>query len=480
MPLLPFQPDVLKHVVQRVTVGSRYQIDSEACIILNARLAGVDGNVTVTVYTDRNANYVSDNPSTADSEEGLIALSANAGSSDSQNAMAPPVHADYGLFCKAEGTADKEALLELTYVHRADYERSFRPIKVESVTGTHGALDIINSLPNVPIWEEGVTDPDSSTDANPISAGIQDASGLITPIGETADQDPPIGAPAATGVNEGGQIYFIPEELEIIEGQTDTFAVRLDSDYAPLKDVVLSVTSAATGDLTVSPSTLTFTPSNYTTKQNVTITAVNDADTETKEAVDVTLSVSTSDDGNYTALTTPDRTFVARVKDTDSNTAGININVRSLNIVEGADAQTIKVSLTRQPSADVTVRIGNVTSDGRWEAGVSSSYAATKDLTFTNANWLTAQAVTVRATANTTEESDNPLFSALSYQVTASSDSNYSNLIGRAPTIPVLVYDNDAPNFSVGTFILQAEQTADNGELQLLTTESGNAFIRTE
>ena len=69
MPILPFQPDVLKHNVTRITVGQRIQIDAEACLILNARLAGVDGNVTATIYTDDDPNYVSDNPDTADSEK---------------------------------------------------------------------------------------------------------------------------------------------------------------------------------------------------------------------------------------------------------------------------------------------------------------------------------------------------------------------------------------------------------------------------
>ena len=215
MPILPFQPDVLKHVVQLVTVGSRYQIDPEACVILNARLAGVDGNVTVIVYTDKDANYVSDNPETADSEEGLIALAANTGTSDSQNPMAPPTHADYGLFCKAEGTTDKQALLELTYVHRCDYERSFEPIKVETIQGQFEALDNIISLPAVPPWSEGITDDDDGGEAE--GGGIRDASGLIAPIGDTVD-DPGPYIPPSDPTNLFGSIELDEFETTIIEG----------------------------------------------------------------------------------------------------------------------------------------------------------------------------------------------------------------------------------------------------------------------
>tara|TARA_R100000458_G_scaffold17792_1_gene15445 strand:+ start:361 stop:1797 length:1437 start_codon:yes stop_codon:yes gene_type:complete len=478
MPILPFQPDVLKHVVQRVTVGHRYQIDSEACIILNARLAGVDGDVTVTVYTDKDANYVSDNPSTADSEQGLIALSAKSGTSDSQNPMAPPTHADYGLFCKAEGTADKEALLELTYVHRCDYERSFEPIKIETVEGQYKALDTILGLPNVPTWEEGTDDGGGGGD--PPNTGPQDASGLIVPIGEDPDDDPYMPYPKLPLPNGGGYIWYHPPELWVIEGQSDGFKVKLGPDNKPpLKDVVVSVTSSATGDLTVSPSTLTFTPSNFTTSQTVTITGVNDSDTESTENVVVTLAIQSGDDNTYTT-DVPEGKFMARVVDTDTGYAAININRTSLHVPEGATEQIVKVSLTKQPSSNVTVDVGNLAEDGRWETGVGGSYASTKTLTFTNANWLTAQDVTVRATTNTDIETVDPLLSAFSYKVTASSDSSYAAIIERETHIPVIVYDNDATNFATGIFVIQAEQLNDSGESQLLTTESGNALIRNE
>jgi len=480
VPILPFQPDVLKHTVTRITVGHRIQIDPSACIILNARLAGVDGNVTAIVYTDDDPDYVSDNPETAASETDLIALAATTGASDSQNPMAPPTRADYGIFVKAEGTADKEALLELTYVHRVDYEQSFEPIKVETVEGGP-ALGFIGDLPGGETWEEG-TDGDGGGggDTGTGGTGYSSADGSKAPIGEDPDRPPPRPAPP-TGPRTGGHIYYEPDMIIIIEGQTDTFKVRLDPDYTPLKDVVISVTSGATGDLTVSPSTLTFTPSNFTTLQEVTLTAVNDSDVEDTEAVEVTLSVSVGDDGPYADnTTTVDRKLMVRVVDTDSDTPGISLNQHDIAIVEGASAQTLSISLTKQPSADVTVQVGDSEGSGRWETGVSGSYAATKDLTFTNANWLTAQDVTIRATSNTDVEELNPSASAFTYTVTASSDSNYSNLIGSYPSIPIIVYDNDASNFAVGMFILQAEHGDYEGNPQSLITESGSALIRNE
>ena len=52
-------------------------------------------------------------------------------------------------------------------------------------------------------------------------------------------------------------------------GSTDTFTVVLD--VQPASDVVISVSSGDTGEVTVSPATLTFTSTNWDTAQTVTI-----------------------------------------------------------------------------------------------------------------------------------------------------------------------------------------------------------------
>lgn len=477
MPILPYHIDVLKHVVKRITVGHRYQIDVEASIILNARLAGVDGTVTAEIYTDQEPNYVSDNPEeTAASEEGLIALSVLAGTSDSQNPLAPPTHADFGIFVKSEGTADKVALLELTYVHRVDYERSFEPIKVETYPGEHEALDVINPLPPGQPWEEGSGEggpPNSEEEVD----GVPNADGYLAPFGEDPDDPfPPPTDPTITG----GSIYINDEETTIIEGTTDTFGVCLNSAVAPIADVVLSVTSAATGDLTVSPSTLTFTTGNFHVKQNVTVTAVNDSDTESAEFVAVTMAVATGDDSNYAVGQVPNAVYVVKVIDTDSDIAGVNITANSFTLREGATAGSHSVTLTAQPSADTVVQLGNSTGDGDWEVGVSASYATTKSLTFTSSNWATPQVFTIRATSDSTVESENPAASRFTHRILSSADADYAALIGNTFSRDVLVYDNDASNFSTGIFTFIAENLDGEGYPQHLTTESGNAFIRTE
>ena len=71
-------------------------------------------------------------------------------------------------------------------------------------------------------------------------------------------------------------------------GGTDSFTVVLDAQ--PASNVVVSVGSADTGEVTVSPAQLTFTNSNWDTAQTVTVTGVNDSLTDGNQTTAVTVS----------------------------------------------------------------------------------------------------------------------------------------------------------------------------------------------
>ena len=66
-------------------------------------------------------------------------------------------------------------------------------------------------------------------------------------------------------------------------GSTDTFTVVLDAK--PDSDVVIDISSLTVGEISYTPSFLTFTPSNWNTTQTITITGIDDnridGDTET-------------------------------------------------------------------------------------------------------------------------------------------------------------------------------------------------------
>ena len=102
-------------------------------------------------------------------------------------------------------------------------------------------------------------------------------------------------------------------------GDTDIFTVVLDAQ--PANDVVLSIISSDTGEVTVT-STLTFTSTNWDTAQTVTVTGVDDSLLDGSQSSIATISVvdqNTSDEFDAVA----DQTV--SVSTTDDDVAGFTI-----------------------------------------------------------------------------------------------------------------------------------------------------------
>jgi endoglucanase len=75
----------------------------------------------------------------------------------------------------------------------------------------------------------------------------------------------------AGGTASGGAITATPASLSVTQGGSGTFALALSS--APASNVTVSLAAAGNAGLAESPTSLTFTPSNYSTAQTVTVTA---------------------------------------------------------------------------------------------------------------------------------------------------------------------------------------------------------------
>jgi len=85
------------------------------------------------------------------------------------------------------------------------------------------------------------------------------------------------------------------------DGTTSTFNVALKS--APSDNVTVTVSSSSNSEGTVSPSTLTFTPNNWSSTQTVTVTGVDDNSTDGHKAYNISLSAEVdTDDPEVTTL----------------------------------------------------------------------------------------------------------------------------------------------------------------------------------
>ena len=163
-------------------------------------------------------------------------------------------------------------------------------------------------------------------------------------------------------------------------------------DAQPTSDVVISVTRTGSSDVTLdtdtgtsgNQTTLTFTTANWSTAQTVTVAAAQDADA-VNDAAAISHAVDASRSANeFDAVTIGG----VAVTVTDDDTAGVTVSETTLTVAEGGSA-TYTVVLNLQPTSDVVI---NVTKSGSSDVTVSPA-----TLTFTTANWSTAQTVTVAA-----------------------------------------------------------------------------------
>ena len=87
-----------------------------------------------------------------------------------------------------------------------------------------------------------------------------------------------------------GNITVSPTSLTVAEsGTTATFTVVLGA--VPASDVVLSLTASDTGEATIDKSTMTFTGSNWNTPQTVTVTGISDDAVDGDQNSTITISV---------------------------------------------------------------------------------------------------------------------------------------------------------------------------------------------
>ena len=125
-----------------------------------------------------------------------------------------------------------------------------------------------------------------------------------------------VSTPAATLVQTGGATTVVEG------GATDTYSIALEA--APSGNVVVTPTPDA--QVTVSPPTLTFTTTNWTAPQVVTVTAVDDGASENAHTGTITHAAS---GGGYNAVVIPN--VVANIVDNDVFNADLAVTVRLLN-----------------------------------------------------------------------------------------------------------------------------------------------------
>lgn len=228
--------------------------------------------------------------------------------------------------------------------------------QVVTVTGQNDSIADGNQVYTITIGPSASNDPNYVGLSQSVKATNQDDDSAYIVV-----------APGTTGTTQE-------------KGTTASFGISLHSQ--PTGDVTLSFVSSNTKEGKVSPSSLTFTASTWSTAQTLTVTGVDDDVADGDVSYTVGVSGASSDPSYATASIT------LSMLNKDDDVVGLKVTAAAnLQTSEAGGKATFTVALTSQPTGNVTVA---VSSSNTKEGTVSPA-----SLAFTAANWSTAQTVTV-------------------------------------------------------------------------------------
>jgi len=314
-----------------------------------------------------------------------------------------------------------------------------------SVSGNAGDLSVtpsgaltftsVNWSVHQTVTVAAAEDDDAVNDTATLSHTLASASGNY----QVAEQ--PADVIVSVNDNDSAGVDIAPLAASVVEGQsnTETYTVALAS--APVGGAV-TVTPASSNDAVATVSgALTFTSSNWNTRQTVTVTGVEDDDTEVGTAT-VSHTVSGADYGiaGVTAA------YVI-VSVTDNDTPSVSVSVTTLTVNEGAES-TYTVQLGTEPNGDVTITP---------DSGDTGAATVLGALTFGTSTWNVPQTVTVAA-AQDDDAADETV--TVSHTV---GGANYGGVM--AAGVEVTVTDDETPGVSVSTTTL----TVDEGGIGIYT-----------
>ena len=269
-----------------------------------------------------------------------------------------------------EGGASVKYTVTLATAPTSNVTVSVTSDDTDAVTVSPSALTFSTS--NYNTAQTVTVSPEDDADGKDESVTVSNAASGGGYNGKSADY-------SATVIDDDRGLTVSPGSDTLIEGgAAKTYTVKLAAE--PAASVTVGVTSEDTDAVTASPSKLTFSTSSYNTAQTVTVSAVSDADGENET---VTVSNAASG-GGYNNVS---KDYTANVTDDDSK--NLSLSPTSGTVTEGGSSATYTVTLSAQPTGNVTVSV----TSGDTDAATASPSA----LTFSTSNYGTNQTVTVSA-----------------------------------------------------------------------------------
>ena len=243
--------------------------------------------------------------------------------------------------------------------------------------------------------------------------------------------------------------------LTVPEENSRTYTVRLATE--PVGGSVTVTITGAANNLSASPTGLTFTTANWDTARTVTVAAANDND-GTNDVATFSHAASGADYGSVPAAT-------IMATSTDDDAPSLQVSTTALTVNENSSG-SYTIRLNTQPSATVTVTVSGAS--GAVTVDTATTTGDQNTLTFTNANWATAQTVTVSAADDGNAQNEQ-----VSLTHTASGGDYAGLALPSRPGVTVTVTDNDTagilidadpntPNDQAGPVLVNELATATN------------------
>ena len=232
-----------------------------------------------------------------------------------------------------------------------------------------------------------------------------------------------------------------PTTLNIDEGASKTYTIVLDTK--PTHDVAVSLSNPDTGAVTVSPTSWTFTPTNWNTAKSFTVSGVEENSDYDDETVTISHSV-TSSDTKYSSKTPSSVTV--NVDDNDVRPVTVAFGSATYTVAESDDTSTtmvkeneatVTVTLSADPERTVIIPITKSNQGGATSADYSG---VPTSVTFNSGD--TSKTFTFSATSDTIDDDGESVTLGFGTMPTGVS-------AGTTSTTSVAITDDDVPSVTV-------------------------------